>query len=695
VLSTESVKPHKAAKGREVKSRFLNSLFSNKPKPDRTGSLPQRQPSLDPKRAQRDPSSEPQRKKQAASSPRAPKVAEKAGRGGSSARSLSSSRQRPAAGGLKEKSETAELVASKQKQIKMARYGYLEIGTLEGSRPSSRQEAKEEGKLRAPVAEAVGPANKSTRGAVRPSTKQNSATDEDADVSLSPRVGKGRPAPLSLMWDDKKRFLGRPDLNGKEGVTTGVNGQGLEAVPLVDNNGRPEAAVLEAVRDRLSSLGVGGFGEEWPREDDASEMEGEAEGDASEVEEVGGGDALGLEEEGEGDAPEMEEERRKERANSGGAASTKEEGGAPRRATSWTQQNRGDASASRRSWTGGLPTPSEEKRPTSPKGRKQSEWLMALREQNGKGGNTVAKSTEDSGQTLDSKQRARKPSEWLMALRERSAGEDAESPKEVVTDLKVSQNGGSVSGRLSEAEGGSSREQNAGKKVRGVVVPSRVWLDSSRKKDAEPDVESKAVDQGLRNKPAGNKPVGNGAPARQRAPFSSFSEAGHWLPSSPHKTSKTPRSSANSRASTPSESRAGTPSRTAQETVSAPASPSRTSSTSRRNSSKVAGSAPASPKKVSNPPQPRAGSRSRVRPLGGQQNGPEEGGGKVGSSPSKGVQKSGTALAARHARVLHNRWLQWCFVNARAQAALEAQQKTAEVGGVSVFPFWNPSEISG
>jgi hypothetical protein len=676
VLSTESVKPHKAAKGREVKSRFLNSLFSNKTKPDRTGSLPQRQPSLDSKRAQRDPSLEPQRKKQAASSPRAPRLAEKDGRVGSSARSLSSSRQRPAAGGSKEKSETAELVASKQKQIKMARYGYLEIGTLEGNRSSSRQEAKEEGKLRAPVAEAVEPANKSTSGAARSSTEQEPATDEDADVGLSPGARKGRLAPLSLMWDDEKRFLGRPDSNGQEGVTPGMNGPGLEVVNQVDNNGRPEAAVLEAVRDRLSLLGTGGFGEERSREDDASEMEEEGGGDASKAEEVGEGNALGMGEEGEGDAPEEEEERRKERANSGEAASTKEEGAPPRRAKSWTQQNRGDASASRRSWTGGLPTPSEEKRPASPKARKQSEWLAALREQNGKGGNTVAKSIEDGGQNSDTTQRARKPSEWLMALRERSSGEDAESPKEVG---KVSQNGGSVSGRLSEAEGGGSREQNAGKKVRGVVVPSRVWLDSSRKKDPDPDVESKAVDQGLRNKPASNKPVGNGAPARQRAPFSSFSEAGHWLPSSPHKTLKTPRSSANSRASTPSESRAGTPSRTAQETVSAPASPNRTSSTSRRNSSKVAGSAPASPKKASNSAQPRAGSRSRVRPLGGLQNGQEEGGGKVGSSPSKGPQKSGAALAARHARVLHNRWLQWCFVNAKAQAALDAQQKTAEV----------------
>lgn len=623
-MSSESVKPQKVTKGREVKSRFLNSLFSNKSKTARAGSVSRNQPSP---KSRREPSLGPptqkqvESKKQVESSPKGRKAA-KVEKWGSS-RSLSLLRQRPKEGGMSKEAPNVSKEKTAEKGVK-------------GKAGKQAAEKVEQGKAAKPgerAAEKTEDAGKEASG--RPHLSTDVSADVIADGLARPPAENGQPLAAEVVSIDQDSALESWD----DGVKPHVNGHVLESLEASESSDRPEAAFLEAVRERLSLIEVGGAS-------------------------------------GALDASETDEEMRKERAGSGEGASTRAAGATTRRTKSWTREEMRDA---KNSWsTGSRQVTSRD----STKARKQSEWLAALREQNGKPG-------VGSGAVADPVQRVRKPSEWLVALRER--GGEAELRAEDSAGSLTTAGEGLQNGEP-DGEAPSSGRLTPGKKARGVVVPSRVWLDSSKSKESANDVDGmtdsrprrKAV--ALEGKPVSNgAPTSNGAPARQRAPFSSFGDVGHWLPSSPHKPLETTRSAAGSATTTPAESRATTPSR--QETVSAPASPKRTSLASRR---KSGGSAPASPKKPSDSAQPRGSSRGRVRPLGGLQSGQDEGGGKVGTSPSKGGQKSAAANGVRAARVLHNRWLQWCFVNARAQAALEAQQKKAEVSArlpTAFLPF--------
>lgn len=611
------MKPQKVAKGREVKSRFLNSLFSNKSRTGRAGSVPRNQPSPD---SRREPSLGPptkyqvESKKQIEGSPKGGK----AGRGekGGSSRSLSLLRQRPKAGGTSKEAPDVSKEKTAEKGVR-------------GKAGKQAPEKVEQGKAaKAGKKAAEGTENAGKEAGGRPHLSTDVSADVSADSVPRPPAENGQSLSEEVASVDQESSA----KSRNDSVKPHGNGHNSEPLEASESSGRPEAAVLEAVRERLSLIEVGGAS-------------------------------------GALDASERDEEMRKERVGSGEGASTRAAGVPIRRTSSWSREETRDG---KNSWsTGSRQAASRD----GSAARKQSEWLAALREQNGKPG-------AGSGAVSDNVQRVRKPSEWLVALRD--GGGEAELRAEDSAGSLTTGGEGLQNGGLN-GEPPSSGQSTPGKKPRGVVVPSRVWLDSSKSEKPANDVDGVTGSRARRKAVAlEGKPVSNGAPVRQRAPFSSFGDAGHWLPSSPHKPLKPTRSVAGSTTTTPAESRAATPSR--QETVSAPASPHRTSIASRW---KSGGSAPASPKKPSDSAQPRGSSRGRVRPLGGQQSGQEEGGCKAGTSPSKGGQKSGAANGVRAARVLHNRWLQWCFVNAKAQAALEAQQKKAEVSD-SVFHFFPP-----
>ncbi|EFJ14973.1 hypothetical protein SELMODRAFT_445777 [Selaginella moellendorffii] len=53
----------------------------------------------------------------------------------------------------------------------------------------------------------------------------------------------------------------------------------------------------------------------------------------------------------------------------------------------------------------------------------------------------------------------------------------------------------------------------------------------------------------------------------------------------------------------------------------------------------------------------------------------------------KGKKAMSQQEEAQYLRILHNRWLQWCFVNARAEAAKNAQRAIAEVNVSNSFSF--------